>query len=236
MKVLLAGLVIAASLFAQDSGSMTIHKTKKFVDSITPDRLSTRIALNVTEKDYTQASNTLSSLSTVLKKYEKICKNSGYAINKALEWDKSKGKSVFIGYKGTLNFKCQYDKPSQLEKFYNEPILKKLIENNKKVSVTNFGTQWIVSKHAIAKKKENLERRALLYSAKYAKRISKLLERRCTTKSIDLSPNTNSAIPLSRQEMILSKGTSTNLIHSSEPTKEDAEISYIADYTFICKE
>lgn len=125
-------LVMTTSLYAKDSGNcdskvMTITKTQEFTGTITPDKLFTRLVFNIVDRDYTQASNELSSLSNILKKYEKICKNSGYSINKALEWDSIKRKNILVGYRGVLNIQCTLmTKQIKLKLFTTSPLLKNL--------------------------------------------------------------------------------------------------------------
>ncbi len=240
LQLLIITLVLTISLYAKDSGNcdsnvVTITKTQEFIGTITPDKLSTRLVFNIVDRDYIQTSNELSSLSNVLKKYEKICKNSGYSINKALEWDSIKRKNIFVGYRGVLNIQCTYNNANQIEAIYNEPTVKKLIKRNQSVSVSNKGTRWIVSKSAIEKKKEALENKAIIYSGDFAKRLSRLLKKRCFIKSINLSTLRMRPMPILLQKMVLSKGMASNIIKSAEPSKQDTILNYKANYIFKCK-
>jgi hypothetical protein len=214
---------------------MMITKSQEFTSTITPDKLSTSIVFNIVEKDYTQASNELSSLSRVLKKYEKICKNSGYSINKAQEWDKDKRKNIFIGYRGVLNLQCTYDHAGEIEKVYNEPAIKNLIERNKSVSVSNHGTQWIVSQRVLKKKQEALEAQAILFSRDFATHLSKLLKRTCTSQSIDLTGASTQPMPMMKQAVMLSRNMASESIEVAQPSKQDLTLRYRASYVFTCE-
>lgn len=160
MKLFLFTLAVVTLLPANNETTKcekttTIAKSQLFSSSISPDKLSTRLLMSITEKQYAQTSNKLASISKILKKYDNICKDSGYSIVKATRWDSEKKKNLFIGYRGTISFKCEYNAPSEIEKLYNEPIFKKLVRRHNNVTLNNQGTRWIVSKDALNQKKKN---------------------------------------------------------------------------------
>jgi uncharacterized protein YggE len=238
MKLLLLGLAVTTSLFATDTNEnnlTTITKSQEFVSLISPDKLSTNLNINVIEQDYTQASNELNTLSNAFKKYENICKSSGYSVMKATEWDNTQKKNIFIGYRGALNIHCEYSTLSEIEKLYNEPALKKLIADNKNVTMNNQGTQWIVSDDALSKKREELETEAILYTNTFKMKLSTLLKKECSTKEMHLSTLTQQPMPMSDNRVLLKGAVASNYIKANEPTKEDATVNYSASYTFICE-
>lgn len=237
MKLLLLLLAVATSLFADDISEKnltTITKSQKFVSSISPDKLSTTLNINIVEKDYTKASNELSTLSNALKKYENICKSSGYSVLKASEWDSTQKKNIFIGYKGMVNIACEYTTPREIEKLYNEPALKKLITDNKNVTMNNQGTRWIVSDDALSKKREELETEAILYANTFTTKLSTLLKKECATKEMHLSTLNQQPMPMYDNRMLLKEAVASSYIKANEPTKEDATLNYSASYTFTC--
>jgi len=237
MKLLFVMAVIAGSLFAQASKnpSMMIAKSQEFTATIAPDKLFTKLVFDIVEKDYTKTSDTLTSLSHILKNYEKICKNSGYMINKALQWDSVKRKNVFIGYRGVLNLECTYDHASQIEKVYHEPAIKSLIERNKSVSVSNHGTRWIVSQQTLKKQQEALQEQAIIFSSDFEMRLSKLLKRTCVTKNIDLIGVRDHPVPMMRQATLLSRDKASDRIVAAQPSKQDLTLRYRANYMFTCE-
>lgn len=239
MKLFLFLLTITLSLFANNDTSectkaTTITKSELFSASVTPDKLSTKLIISITEKEYAKTSNEVNSLSATLKKYERICKSSGYSIVKATEWDSVKKKNIFIGYRGNLSFECKYYTPSEMEKLYNEPLFKKLVRRRNNVVVTNQGTRWVVSDDAIKQKKEELETSAIVYSDTYTKKLSKLLNKTCTTKNINLSSIQQYPSPASKRNMMLSKAIADS-IAPAEPSKKDIDVKYSANYIFACE-
>ncbi|MBU1659140.1 hypothetical protein KKG72_08830 [bacterium] len=238
MKFLLLGLAVVTSVFATDMRARdftTITKSQKFVSFISPDKLSTNLSITMIEQDYTQASNELNVLSTALKKYENICKSSGYSVMKAMEWDNTHKKNIFIGYRGVVNIDCQYTTLSEMEKVYNIPALKKLITNNKNVTISNQGTRWIVSDDALAKKKEELETQAVLYANIFKMKLSALLKKECSIKEIHLSALNQHPMPMYDNRVLLKEAVASSYIQANEPTKEDATLNYSASYIFACE-
>lgn len=239
MKLFLLLLTITAALFANSDNAectkaTTITKSQIFSTSITPDKLSTKLLVSITEKEYAQASNEINSLSTVLKKYENICKSGGFSVVRASEWDAQKKKNIFIGYRGNVSFECKYKAPSDIEKLYNEPLFKKLVRRRNNVIVTNQGTRWIVSDDALNQKKEELETTAIIYSDTYTKKLSKLLNKECITKDIHLSSLQQQPYPVAKRAVMLSEAVADS-IAPANPSKKDAEIKYSASYIFKCK-
>ncbi|WP_331775064.1 hypothetical protein [Sulfurospirillum sp. 1612] len=236
MRLLLMMAVIIGSLWAQtdENPSMMITKTQTFTATVAPDKLSTKLVFNIIEKDYTKTSQTLTSLSHILKKHEKICKNSGYMINKAMEWDSKARKNVFIGYRGVLTLECTYDQASQIETVYNEPAIKSMIARNKNVSVSNFGTQWIVSQETLKKQQDALQEQAIIFSSDFETRLSKLLKRTCMTKNISLIGVQNQPMPMMKHAVMLSRSAASDRIEAAQPSKQDLTLRYRARYVFTC--
>lgn len=239
MKLFLLMLAIATSVFADNDTSeydktTTITKSKIFSASITPDKLSTRLFMSITEKEYAKTSNEINSLSTTLKKYENICKDSGYSIVKATEWDAEKKKNIFVGYRGSISFECTYSSPREIEKLYNEPLFKKLVRKRNNVVLNNQGTRWIVSDDALSQKKEELETSAIIYSDTYTKKLSKLLNKECMTKDIHLSSLQQQPYPVAKRAVMLSEAVSDS-IAPANPSKQDIDVKYSASYIFRCE-
>lgn len=237
MKFLFFAALLCSFLTAQADESQkltTITKSQEFSASLTPDRLSTKLYINVIKEDYAQAANTLSSISTAMRRYEKICKNSGYSINKAMEWDATKKKNVFAGYKGSFTLDCEYGRLQEMEQVYNDPFLKRLIRDNQKATVTNRGTQWIVSAKTALAKQEELETEAIKYSDTYAEKLSGLLNKQCKAKNIRLSTIRPKQI-VTNKAVLMFESAATDRIQAPNPTKQDTVINYSASYVFTCE-
>lgn len=121
-----------------------------------------------------------------------------------------------------------------LKSFIIIPHSKKIIRDNNNSTINNQGTNWIVSADAISKIQEKLEVKAIMYSSDYSKKLSKLLHKECVTKNISLSDTHPQPIILNRATSLI-KSAQMESIQAPTPTKEDATISYLASYIFICE-
>jgi ribosomal protein S18 len=94
------------------------------------------------------------------------------------------GQKYFTGYKGNLFYDFHSKDNNALEKFLND------LSKIKKSKDTHYNInhiKWITNPNLADEAKDELRDEAIVWSTKYAKELSKKLNKKCTLKEIDFS-------------------------------------------------
>lgn len=176
-----------------------VQFSKTFTDEMLPDELSTSINISSVKKNEKDVLSSLDVYNKFIQKSNKIDKSSN-SITLFPQYKYKEGEAIFLGYKGSINYKISTPKSKNMKEFL-EAFYKLKHDNDLTLSLSAL--KWNFSKERMEKGEELLRLEAIKWSRDYAKTLSKDLRTQCTTKQINI--NQNSSRPRV-YEMSMAKG------------------------------
>lgn len=181
-----------------------VQFSKTFSHEMLPDELSTSINISSEKKNEKDVLSSLDVYNKFIQKSNKIEKSSN-SITLFPQYKYKEGEAIFIGYKGSVNYKITALKSKNMKEFLEEFYE---IKHDSDLTISLSALKWNFSKESMEKSEELLRLEAIKWSQNYAKKLSKDLRTQCSTKQIMI--NQNSVRPrVYANEMSMSK-TSSN--------------------------
>ncbi|HIP12990.1 MAG TPA: DUF541 domain-containing protein [Arcobacter sp.] len=216
-KAILTAL-IPFSLFSYE-----LNFSKEFSKNISPDNLSTRISVNIINKDERFVSDNLESINDYVKSSNGIKFENG-SFNLTPRYSYKNKNRKFLGYAGNLSYTIVSINANSMNEFLSELIDVKnsLKEKSLKLSINN--TVWKVSDKKYNNSLDTLRLEAINWIGNYSKELNKS----CTIKKISINPRKN-GYP---RNTIMAKSRSTINV---TPAKSDKSISINPKFTLECR-
>jgi len=192
--------------------------SKKFEQQVTPDKLSTNIIITTNKPKEVDISRQLERFNNFISRNETVEKKAGeFSIRPKHRYDK--GQSMLIGFTGNLRYTIYSEESKDMNKFIKK-LLK--LKNDKDMSISIAGLNWIVSadKYAISVEKLRLE--AILWGKKYADKLSTETNDDCNVQNINITSHSYAPIhKMARaQTMMLDSVAESNIPIPQDSTNE----------------
>ena len=156
---------------------------KEFTKQITPDKLSTYITINVNKEDEIEISPILNKFNKFISSEDEIEKTNGnFSISPKYKYNK--GNSTIIGYRGSLRYQI-YSKSSKVINGFIKELLD--LKDDSDTTITISSLNWIVSKTKHSDAIDELRLESILWSNKYAIKLSQEMNNICKVKVININ-------------------------------------------------
>lgn len=219
LKLPLLLTIATASLF-----SLEIVLEKSVSSTITPDVLYTSISYNKKSDDENIIKRDLNAIILEMKNFDKdakYCGGGGY--NLYPEYKYVDNTREFIGYRGNLNFNCEFDNINS----YNT-LIKTLDSVTAPDIEKNFGTLNLKpSDRLLEQTRANLELEILKTSSQISKKFSSQLAQKCIVKKIDYRDNH----PVAVRAMM----ASSDFVSTEAPIAQSQKVALNAQITLECR-
>ena len=217
IKKLLFTTLVPLSLFSYE-----LNFSKNFTKEISPDILSTRISVNIQNKDERFINDNLESINEYIKDSQNIkYKNGSFNLTPRYTYKNSNRK--FVGYVGNLSYVVTSKDATIMNEFISELInLKdKIAVKSLKLNINN--TSWQVSKTKYNNSLDILR----LESINWIKEYASTLNKSCKVKKISISTSRNNY----QHNMMDTMMKSASKI---VPSKSEKSISINPNFTLEC--
>ena len=218
IKKLLFTALVPLSLFSYE-----LNFSKNFTQEINPDILSTRISVNIQNKDERFINDNLESINEYIKDSQDIkYKNGSFNLTPRYTYKNSNRK--FAGYVGNLSYIITSKDATIMNDFISELInLKdKIAVKSLKLNINN--TSWQVSKTKYNNSLDILRLDAINWVNEYASTLNKS----CKVKKINISTSRNNY----RYDTM---STMSRSVAKIAPAKSVKSISINPNFTLECR-
>ena len=218
LKKLLFSSLIPLTLFSYE-----LHFSKKFAKEVSPDILSTRISVNIQNKDERFINDNLESVNEFIKESQDIKYKNGN-FNLTPKYSYKNNKKEFIGYVGNLSYIITSKDPIFMNEFISELIeLKdKIAVNSLKLNINN--TSWKVSEQKYSNSLDELRLDAINWISTYSTKLNNS----CKVKKIKINTGHDNY-------QYIRMNTMSRSISKVAPAKSLKSISINPNYILECK-
>ncbi len=193
--------------------------SKNFEQNIEPTTMQISFALRTAASSAEAVRGRFHSLVIEMKK-SNVCSGGAYGISPEYRHEKNAAREL-IGFSGILNYTCDFEETSALDKAIS------LFSAQKTIELTQSPLRWVVKKEKLQETIDMLELKAVQHPKEYIKSLREQKIAECEISKISL--NRNFYTPVVQNARVMSASI-------PEPTREAQEVQINAEYLYKCKE